>query len=130
MAAKAHARYAIFNACHHGHTAKSHALRTRGPCIPIGNFPGLVTSRQSLSFEHTAPSSCVRTKQTRTAHGARGDLNGERSKSAFVDLRHRPIGTYANEPLSGWKSKLLGAVKSPLSHGDRDKLVSQPPPRL
>ena len=29
---------------------QSHALRTRGPCIPIGNFPGLVTSRQSLSL--------------------------------------------------------------------------------
>ena len=77
-------------------------------------------------FEHTAPSSCVRTKQTRTAHGARGDLNGERSKSAFVDLRHRLVGMYANEPLSGWKSKPLGAVKSALSNGDRDKLVSEP----
>ena len=43
MAAKAHVRYAIFNACHHGHDAQSHALRTRGPCIPIGNFPGLIT---------------------------------------------------------------------------------------
>ena len=42
MAAKAHVRYAIFNACHHGHNAQSHALRTRGPCIPIGNFPGLI----------------------------------------------------------------------------------------
>ena len=41
MAAEAHVRYAIFNACHHGHDAQSHVLRTRGPCIPIGNFPGL-----------------------------------------------------------------------------------------
>ena len=41
MAAKAHVRYAIFNACHHGHDAQSLALRTREPCIPIGNFPGL-----------------------------------------------------------------------------------------
>ena len=32
----------FFNACHHGHGAQSHALRTRGPCIPIGNFPGLI----------------------------------------------------------------------------------------
>ena len=77
-------------------------------------------------FEHTAPSSCVRIKQTRTAYGARGDLIGERSKSAFLDLRHRPVGMYANEPLSGWKRKPLGAVKSALCHGDRDKLVSQP----
>ena len=29
MAAKAHVRYAIFNACRHGHDAQSHALRTR-----------------------------------------------------------------------------------------------------
>ena len=42
VAAEAHVRYAIFNACHHGHDAQSHALRTRGPCIPIGNFPGLM----------------------------------------------------------------------------------------
>ena len=41
VAAKSHVRYAIFNACHHGHNAQSNALRTRGPCIPIGNFPGL-----------------------------------------------------------------------------------------
>ena len=47
-------------------------------------------------------------------------------ESAFVDLHHRPVGMYANEPLSGWKSKPLGAVKSAISHGDRDKLVSQP----
>ena len=47
-------------------------------------------------------------------------------ESAFVDLRHRPVGMYANEPLSGWKSKPLGAVKSALSDGERDKLVSQP----
>ena len=45
VAAKAHVRYAIFNACHHSHDAKSHALRTRGPCIPIGNFRGLVIAR-------------------------------------------------------------------------------------
>ena len=46
-------------------------------------------------------------------------------ESAFVDFRHRPVVMYANEPLSGWKNKPLGAVKSALSHGDRDKLVSQ-----
>ena len=77
-------------------------------------------------FQHTAPSSCVRIKQTKTAHSARGDLNGERSKSAFDDLRHRPVGMYPNEPLSRWKSKPIGAVKSALSHVDRDKLISQP----
>ena len=33
---------------------------------------------------------------------------------------------YANEPFVRVESKLLGAVKSALSHVDRDKLVSQP----
>ena len=41
VSAKAYVRHAIFNACHHCHDAESHALRTCGPCIPIGNFPGL-----------------------------------------------------------------------------------------
>ena len=40
-------------------------------------------------FGHMAPSSCVRTKLTRPVHSAHEDPNGERSKSAFVDLRHR-----------------------------------------
>ena len=48
MAANAHVRYAIFNACHHGHNSQSHALRTRGPCIPIGNFPGLIIANKKL----------------------------------------------------------------------------------
>ena len=69
-------------------------------------------------FEHTTPSSCVRTKQTRIAHRARRDPERRKKQleSAFVDIRHRPVGMYANEPLSGWKSKPLGAVKSALSH--------------
>ena len=32
----------FFNACHYGHDPQSHALCTRGPCIPIGHFQGLV----------------------------------------------------------------------------------------
>ena len=40
-------------------------------------------------FGHMDPSSCVRTKLTRPVHSAHEDPNGERSKSAFVDLRHR-----------------------------------------
>ena len=46
-----HVQYAIFNACHHGHNAQSHALRTGGPCIPIGNFPGLKMEALALQYE-------------------------------------------------------------------------------
>ena len=42
VAVKAHLWCANFNACYHGHDAQCHALRTRGPCISIGNFAGLV----------------------------------------------------------------------------------------
>ena len=40
-----------FNACHHGHDALSHALRTRGPCIPIGNIPGLKHDHRDSRFQ-------------------------------------------------------------------------------
>ena len=49
MAAKAHVRYAIFNACHHGHNAQSHALRTRGPCIPISNTQAQRSARHGTA---------------------------------------------------------------------------------
>ena len=91
---------------------------------PIPKF--LVTSCQSLSLstwllrlvsEQSKQGQCTVHMKVRTK---------KRSKSAFVDLRHRPVGKYANEPLSGSKSKPLGAVKSALSHGDGDKLFSKP----
>ena len=62
----------------------------------------------------------------RTVHMHMKIWTKKRSKLAFVDLRHRPVGKYANELLSGSKSKPLGAVKSALSHGDGDKLSSKP----
>ena len=91
---------------------------------PILKF--LVTSCQSLSLytwllrlvsEQSKQGQCTVRMKIRTE---------KRSKSAFLDLRHRPVGMHANESLSGSKSKPLGAVKSALSHGDGDKWFSKP----
>ena len=88
----------------------------------------LVTSRQSLSLStrllrHVSEQS---KQEQRTVHVEIWTEKEANRPLCFVDLRHRPVGVYANEPLSGWKSRPLSAVKSALSHGDRDKLVSQP----
>ena len=92
---------------------------------PISNIQ--VTSRLSLSWAHGSFVMCPNKANKDSARCTwRSERRKKQLESTFVDLRHRPVGMYANEPLSGWKSKPLGAVKTALSHGDRDKLVSQP----
>ena len=91
---------------------------------PILDF--LVTSCQSL-FLSTLVLRLVSEQSKQGQCTVRMKIRTEkRSKSAFVDLRHRPVGMYANESLSGSKSKPLGVVKSALSHGDGDKRFSKP----
>ena len=78
-------------------------------------------------FGHMAPSSCVWTKLTRPVHSAHEDPNRRRKEANRPSsISGTDVGMYANEPLSGSKSKPLGAVKSALSHGDGDKRFSKP----
>ena len=90
---------------------------------PIPKF--LVTSCQSLSLS-TLLLRFV-SEQSKQGHcTVRMKIGKEkRSKSAFVDLRHRPVGMYSNESLFESKGKPFGAVKSALSC-DGDKRFSTP----
>ena len=66
---------------------------------------------------------CPETKLTRPVHSAHEDRRKEANRPSSIS--GTDVGMYANEPLSGSKSKPLGAVKSALSHGDGDKRFSK-----
>ena len=77
-------------------------------------------------FGHMVPLSCVRTKLTRPEHSAHEESERRNEANRPSSISGTDVGMYANEPLSGSKSKPLGAVKSALSHGDGDKRFSKP----
>ena len=73
---------------HHGPEVDQSNCTSPGP-TEFAHFKISGNIMPIVIFGHMAPSSCVRTKLTRPVHSAHEDPNGERSKSAFVDLRHR-----------------------------------------